>query len=169
EERPSSGVRTGSDVFLYKEENYNILEGILQGSGRTWYTDAFTGSSRKDYSSMLTPLGIDLDKEVLFSAGFAGRSDHPNTITFHVGEEEFSSSIFSVVMSERYGIAARHADFREKTTLSSPKISLQHDTRQSNSRGWLEYFQLAYSKSLQFKNPSFYFSLFSDEAFAGIS
>lgn len=168
-EQPASGIRTGSDVFLYKEENYNILEGILQGSGRTWYTDAFTGPARKDYSSMIAPLGIDLNEEVLFSAGFAGRSDHSNTITFRAGENEFSSSIFSVVMTERYGIAARHVDFKEKISLSAPELSLHHETRQSNSRGWLEYFQLGYSKPLQYSNRILYFSLFSDEPFARIA
>lgn len=168
-DRPPSAIQTGSDVYLYREANYNILESILQGSGRVWYTDAFTGPSRRDYSSLISSLDIDPEQEVLFSAGFAGRSDHSNTITFQLGEKEFSSSILSVTMTERYGIAARHVDFKEKTSLTNPNLSLHHETRQSSSRGWLEYIQLAYSKSLKYGGSPYYFSLFSDEPYVQIN
>src|SRR5690625_7391755 len=71
-------------------------------------------------------------------------------------------------MTERYGIAARHVDFKEKLSLANPTISLHHETRQSSSRGWLEYIQLAYSKSIRYAGTSYYFSLLSNEHYVHI-
>ncbi len=149
---PSSSVETGADVWRYEKDNHNILEGIIQGSGRTWYTDAFTGTSTRDYSKQIADLPIDKSKEVLFSTGFAGRSDFNNTVTFKVGDRTYSRAMTSVQMSDRYGIAARLVSINEKLSLNTLHLDLRHQTQQSNSRGWLDFLELGFTKQLQYKN-----------------
>ena len=157
---PTSPATTGSDVWRYEEDNYNILESIIQGSGRTWYTDAVTGSATRDYSSLISPLPIDQSQDVLFSTVFAGRSDAKNTVTFQVGDRSFSEEMFSVEMSDRYGIAAQLATFRKKLSLSSLRLVMRHQTQQSNSRGWLDYLELAFTRALQYNNAPLIFHSF---------
>ena len=154
---PSASVETGSDVWRYEEDNHNILEGIIQGSGRTWYTDAFTGTTTRDYSKLIADLPIDKSKNVLFSTAFAGRSDFANTVTFKVGDRTYSRDLFSVQMSDRYGIAARLVSITEKLPLNTLHLELLHQTLQNNSRGWLDYLELAFTKQLQYNNTALEF------------
>src|SRR5690606_1023504 len=109
---------TGSAVWRYEKDNYNILEGIIQGSGRTWYTDAFTGTVTRDYSDMIRDLPIDMSQNVMFSTAFAGRSDFRNTVSYQVGDRTFSAEMLSVQMSDRYGIGARIVPMTEKLALT---------------------------------------------------
>lgn len=157
---PHPSISTGSDVVRYETDNYNILESIIQGSGRTWYTDAFTGTSTKDYSFLLKDQTIDLSQEILFSARFAGRSDYTNTATFTTGNKTLSRDIFSVEMAERYGIAARLATFHEKILMTEPKIFFNHQTRQGNSRGWMDFIEIAFKKNLSYQNKPLQFHSF---------
>lgn len=159
---PSSPRSTGSDVWRYEEDNYNILEGIIQGSGRTWYTDAFTGSATKDYASLIQNLPIDQNSEVLFSTAFAGRSNFRNTVVWEVGDRTFSEELTSVEMSDRYGIAARRVNIREIIPMTTYRLTMRHQTRQSNSRGWVDFVELAFTKNLQYQNASLHFHSFSD-------
>ncbi|MBY5957891.1 type IX secretion system sortase PorU [Membranicola marinus] len=164
--KPAAAVSKGADVWRYEEDNYNILESIIQGSGRTWYTEAFTGSTSRDYSAMVGALPIDQDREVLFSAAFAGRSDFQNTITFEVGDQKYSKSVGPVQMADRYGVAARIATFQKNLSLDPIHLSLRHQTQQGNSRGWLDYLELAYTKPLKYENVPLEFHDFSGaEAF----
>lgn len=149
---PSTAAESGADVWRYEEDNYNILEGILQGSGRTWYTDAFTGTVNKDYGSLIKDLPIISDRDVLFSAAFAGRSDFRNTVTFEVGNQTYNSDMFAVEMSDRYGIAARLVSVREELQLSQKRLNIRHQTQQSNSRGWLDFLEIAFDKELEYKD-----------------
>lgn len=161
--RPTNAVTIGSDVWRYEEDNYNILESIIQGSGRTWYTDAFTGSASRDYTNLLRDLPIDPNHDVVFSAAFAGRSDFRNTVTFEVGNETFSKEMLPVQMSDRYGTAAQIVSFQEKLRIATSRLILRHQTQQSNSRGWLDYLELAFTKPLQYRNAPLQFYHFSNQ------
>ena len=154
---PPSPATTGSAVWRYEKDNYNILEGIIQGSGRTWYTDAFTGTVTRDYSDMIRDLPIDMSQNVMFSTAFAGRSDFRNTVSYQVGDRTFSAEMLSVQMSDRYGIGARIVPMTEKLALTSKQLILRHETRQSNSRGWLDFLELAYFTPLQYRNETLLF------------
>ncbi|WP_236977797.1 type IX secretion system sortase PorU [Membranihabitans maritimus] len=153
-------ISQGKDVFRYEEENYNILLDVvnLQGSGRIWYSNKYTGSNSIDFSELLRDIPIILEEPARFKSAFAGRLNNTGRITFDVGGRQFERTIFSVNTGDIYSLSSRHIEYEESLLLTSKSWSMDFQAGGSSGIGYLDFMELGFEKRLEFLNAPLYFA-----------
>lgn len=158
----TSTITAGLDALRYEEEKYNILLDVvnLQGSGRIWYSEKFTGLTEKNYSYLLEDYPINVDQEVVFKAGFAARSSTSSNVRFQLGNQLVQNDLFSVNTGDIYGISSRHVNFSERLNINQAQLLLKYTTSDGSASSWLDYLQLSFTKSLEIpsSNPLYFAS-----------
>ncbi|MEO6691933.1 MAG: C25 family cysteine peptidase, partial [Saprospiraceae bacterium] len=151
----------GVDYYHHEVELINLLDDdeCNHGSGQQWYGEEMSNTRELDLSKEVDLSGILTNIPSIVSTEFASRASQNTNLAISIDGvvKNLSLGISPFSCTSRY---ATSNTFRNSFNISnsSPKTVITFPQTGVNSDGWLNYFQISYTKELQYNNgPSYIF------------
>ena len=145
-----------------EDDKINLLgsENGAEGTGKEWYGDELSGSSReKNYTSRFDFTSFVQEIPVSIEMIFAGRSENTTSVSLTFEKKVFIKNIQGVSTGDPEGVYARKTSIKEETVISepNPQIKLNYMQTSSDSKGWIDYLQIVNGRELVFNNTQLSF------------
>ena len=153
---PEAVSKTYIEIQRYEEDLANPL-GIFpttHGSGQEWYGDEFSNLRNKEYTSKFDFADIDVNMPLQIKSDFVSRSSIPTSYEMNIGDQTISERIGSVRTGDIEALHARKARINEFISLSNgtPEISINYPSVSSESKGWLDFIEMRFTRILNLDN-----------------
>lgn len=152
---PSVTYNTFTDYFAHETNTSNLI-----GTGRQWFGEEFSLYDTKDFQlNFANPV---LPSRAVIASQVAGRSFSSSRFYVNIAGNRILSQPIPIVTST--SLEANYAFDRFDTigfnlTTANPTLTYEYNRYSSSSEGWLDYFEVNYTRHLTFTAPSMVFSV----------
>jgi hypothetical protein len=154
---PNNFVNSFNDLIHYEQEEINLI-----GSGRQWYGEKF--DLYTEISRDFIIQGLNTDKKMTFTATAAARSDISSSFGFYINDNKILQlAIQNTNSSNPNSDFAKAKTDSSKFYPSSANITLKvvYNKTVNSSIGYLDYFNMNFTRDLSFANGQMAFRSFS--------
>ncbi len=142
-----------NDFTFFEEEKENLIK-----SGRRWFGDKFSQSSKKSYSFLFANLSAGNPIEVWVEG--AGRSSSSSSFDVSIGGSSVGELDFLAVntsAAESLYASLNYEIFEVNNPQSNTTVELTYQSSNSSSNGWLDFIAVNYIRNLNLDNDQLIF------------